>query len=401
MNLKKLPFRNLARRPARTAALVTLVAFLALSVFAGSLVISSLNNGLKNLESRLGADVIAIPYEAASKINLKETMVQDAVGEYYMPRSNIDKIAGIKGVEAVSYQTYLSSMKTACCSAAIQIIGFDPETDFTVQPWIARRYGKALQACDVVVGASVNLDVGETIRFYDVPCRVVARLDATGTSMDTAAYATEETLTILLAAARERRNTNALGGYEPDEVISAAFIKVRDGFDPQTVAGYVKSRVRGTRAFAARAMISTVADGLGGVQSTILMLIAAIWLIAFVILIVAFSMMINERRREFAVLRVVGTSRTMLSRMILTESAIVGLSGGAIGVALAALVIYPFRGLIERRVGLPFLMPGAGATALLALGTLALCVAIGAVASARTAFRLSRVDAGITLREGN
>ena len=47
MNLKKLPFRNLARRPARTAALVTLVAFLALSVFAGSLVISSLNNGLK------------------------------------------------------------------------------------------------------------------------------------------------------------------------------------------------------------------------------------------------------------------------------------------------------------------------------------------------------------------
>ena len=400
MNFKKLPFRNLAKRPGRTAALILLTAFLALSTFAGTLVIASMKNGLSQLEARLGADVIAIPYEAASKIDLHTTMVQDAVGEYYMPRSNLDKIKAVKGVEAVSYQTYLSTMKTACCSVSVQIIGFDPETDFTVQPWIASRYHKKLEACEIVVGASVNLAAGDSIRFFDVPCRVVARLDATGTSMDTAAYATDETLRVLFDAAQDKKS-NALKGNAPEEVMSAAFIKVAQGFDPVTVAGYVKSRVRGTRAFAARTMISSVSDGLAAVRATTAALMIAVWALAFVILIVAFSMMANERKREFAVLRVVGASRRMLSRMVLMESAIVGVLGGLAGVALAALVFFPFSGLIESRLGLPFAAPGIGTVALIALMTLILCVLIGAAASARTAYRLSRVDAGIALREGN
>lgn len=400
MNLKQLPLRNLAKRPARTAALVLLVAFLAFAIFAGSLVIASLRSGLGNLEARLGADVIVIPYAARSKIDLRKTMIQDAVGEYYMSAASIEKISGIEGVEAVTAQTYLSSMKTACCSVALQIIGFDPETDFVVQPWISQRYSKALNDLDIVVGSSVNLGIGDSIRFFDVPCTVVARLSDTGTSMDTAVYATDATLRILLNAARDKKS-RVFGEYEPEDVVSAVYVKVADGGDPQRVAGLINAKVRRVRAGATRTMISTVSDSLNGVQTTVLLLIAAVWALALVILIVAFSMLVNERRREFAVLRVIGTSRRMLSRMILAESALISLIGGAAGVALAALAMYPFSGLIERTLNLPFLMPGFGTAVLLALATLALTVLAGAAASARTAFRLSRIDPGITLREGN
>ena len=399
MNLKKLPLRNLARRPGRTTALILLSAFLAFSVFAGSLVISSLRSGLHNMEARLGADVIAVPYQAKMSMNLKKTMIQDAVGEYYMPRSKVDDIRQIEGVEAVSEQTYLSTMKASCCAAPIQIIGFNPETDFTVQPWIVQRYSKALEPCDIVVGNSVNLAVGSTIRFFDVPCRVVARLDATGTSMDTAAYTSEESILILMDAAREKK-AKVLNGYEPQDVVSAVFVKVKDGYDPQRVSGLINAKVRRVNAASARSMISSVSDSLNGIQSAVAVLVAAIWVLAFIIMVVAFAMMINERRREFAVLRVIGTSRGMLSRMILSESALVSLFGALAGIALAALIVYPFSGLIESRLNLPFLMPGIGLAALLAACTLALSVLVGAVASARTAWRLSRVDAGITLREG-
>ena len=400
MNPTQLPLRNLARRPARTAALILLAAFLALSVFAGSMVIMSLRSGLDSLEARLGADVIVLPYKASAKIDLRKTMIQDAVGEYYMPRSNLGKVAAIEGVEAVTFQTYLSSMKASCCSTPVQIIGFDPATDFTVQPWVSRRYGKDLETCDLLIGSDVSLGVGDTVKFFDVRCRVVAQLSPTGTGMDTAAYAADDTLRVLLDAARLRK-TNALNGGEPEDVVSAIFVKVVDGQDPQRVAGLINGRVRHVRAVATRSMISAVSDSLVGVQSAVLILVAAIWAMALLILVIAFSMLVNERRREFAVLRVIGTSRRMLGRIILAESALVSLMGGAIGVALGAMLLYPFSGLIEAKLNLPFLMPGPGMAALLALGTLALSVLAGAAAAARTAVRLSRVDPGITLREGN
>ena len=400
MNINKLSLRNLYKRPARTALLMLLVAFLAFSVFAGSMVIGSLRSGLNSLEARLGADVIAIPRQARNKIDLRTTMIQDAVGEYYMSRDYLEKIKSVEGVEAVSCQTYLSSMKTACCSAALQIIGFDPETDFTVQPWISQRYSETLEPCDIVIGSSVNLAVGGSIHFFNVECRVVAQLSPTGTSMDTAAYTSEETIRILLRAAREM-NSEALQGYEADEVMSAAFVKVIDGYDPQRVAGLINGKIHRAYAASARSMISSVSDGLSGVQSTVTLLVAAIWLLALVIMMAAFAMMVGERRREFAVLRVVGASRRMLSRMILTESALLSLAGGLLGIALAALTLYPFSGLIESRLNLPFLMPGAGQAALLMAATLILSVLAGGAAAARTAYRLSRVDPGITLREGN
>ena len=66
----------------------------------------------------------------------------------------------------------------------------------------------------------------------------------------------------------------------------------------------------------------------------------------------------------------------------------------------AALVVFPFATLIETRLGLPYLTPPAGAILALAAGTLLMTLLIGALASAWSAWRLSRTDAGITLREG-
>ena len=398
MKMKRLPLRNLMARSGRTAALALMVAFLSLSLFGGSAVVLSLRSGLRSLEARLGADIIVVPSSAKSKVNLDNLFLQGTTGYYYMDRSVLERVAARDDVERVSAQVFMASLRADCCSIPVQVIGIDQDTDFSVQPWIAESCRQRLSERDVVVGCKVNVVPGESIRIYGTNCPVVARLAPTGTGLDTAVYCSMETVALLLNAAKELGHDLKLTG-DPKDVISAVYVKVRDGADAAAVAGDIKLHVRKTEAVATKSMITGVSDSLAGVSSAISMLIVVVWILAFLLLIVVFGMMIAERKREFAILRVLGMNRRMLSGMVLKESLIVSAVGGAAGIAAASLMIFPFSGLLEQKLGLPFLMPGAGT--LLGLAALAMAASLlaGPASAAWAAFRVSNVDTGIILRE--
>ncbi|MBQ3301452.1 MAG: hypothetical protein IJH04_04840, partial [Eggerthellaceae bacterium] len=156
MNIRKLPFANLRHNMGRTVGLVVLVALLAFVACGGALVLSSLQNGLSSLEARLGADVMVAPDTAKSKNDLQSVLVDGIPGNFYMNKDYVEKIVAREGVDRVSFQYYLATLKAGCCSMPLQIIGFDPETDFTVQPWIARSYGSELGLLDIVTGSKVT-----------------------------------------------------------------------------------------------------------------------------------------------------------------------------------------------------------------------------------------------------
>ena len=56
---------------------------------------------------------------------------------------------------------------------------------------------------------------------------------------------------------------------------------------------------------------------------------------------------------------------------------------------------------MKEELALPFLMPGAGKIVIFGLITLALTVLVGAIASSYAAVKLSKVDTGLILKEGN
>ena len=394
-----LSVKNLIRKPGRTAALALLTAFLALAVFGGSVVVLSLRKGLNSLEARLGADIILVPSEAQSKVSFQNLFLQGTTGAFYMDASVLEKALEVEGVEKAAPQTFLASLKADCCSIKIQVIGIDPGKDFTVQPWIERSLTRALGDMDVAVGCKVEAGVGEIIRIYDQRCKVVARLEATGTGLDTAVYCSMNTMDQLLKAAEEKGVSHKMASG--DGVISAVYIKVKDGYDIDNVNSRLNSRVRKATAVRTRSMITGVSDSLAGVSRTVTILIVAVWALAFVILLLAFAMIIRERSREFAVLRLLGASRGMLSRTVLQESALCGLLGGVTGVGISALLLFPFAHLIESALQLPYLMPDMINIVWLGLGTVLLSVIVAALSSVIAAYRLSRVDPGNALREGN
>ena len=400
MSIRAFLLKNLLRRPKRTIALVFMTMLLALSVFGGSAVILSLRQGLTSLESRLGADIIVVPSSAQSKISFQNMLLQGTTGSFYMDAENLVRVREVEGVEIAAPQTFLASLKADCCSVKIQVIGFDPETDFFVRPWIEQSSAREPGDFEVVVGSKVNAGVGENIRIYNERCRVVGRLASTGTGLDTAVYCNMDTMKKLLNAAEALGIRHKVTSDSADE-ISAIYVRVKDGYDIGDVNSKIQGHTRKASAVRTKSMLTDVSDSLSGVSDTITTLIGAIWVLALVILLTAFAMIVNERRREFAVLRLLGTSRRMLSGIVLKESVLCSLTGGFLGVIAAAMIVFPFTTLIETKLRLPYLSPAPARILLLAILTLAATAMIGAVASGWAALRLSRVDPGTVLREGN
>ena len=400
MTPRKLPLRNLLRHPGRTTALTVLVAFLALSLFAGSAIVMSLNNDLHSLENRLGADLIVVPATARGKVDPEKIYLQGTTGYYYMSAAKLDEIRGMDGVEQASGQVYLASLRADCCSVPIQVIGFDPETDFTIQPWIGERLKTGLGDLEVVAGSRVNAGINETIRIYGQSCLVVARLAPTGTGLDTAVYCTMNTMATLLQAARDLNHDLKIDG-DPAQVVSAVYVKAAPGQADRLATRIKQTRSPKVTVIQTRTVTTDVEQSLGGVAHTIKVLIVCIWILALILLTAAFLLLGGERRREFATLRALGMSRRGLAGLALKEALLVSLFGGVIGIGLALLFLIPFSGLIESALNLPFLQPGWQSMMLLAAVTLLAVCAAGPLASMLSARRLSRVDIGTIMREGN
>ena len=396
---RKIALRNLRRRPARAAALLLIAAFLALSVFGGSILVMSLQNGLKSYEARLGADIVVMPYEARTKGAFESILLQGIPGTFYMDKTEYDKIVRTNGVEAAAPQFFLASSSSGCCSAAVQLIGFDPEKDFTVQPWIRERYSGTLGKGDLIVGSELTVPKDRKLTFYNTTCTVVAQLDQTGTGLDTAVYANMDTIREMITHAKELQ-FHSFDAVDPDRAVSSVMIRVKEGYDVEKVADDINIHVRHIEAARPVNMISGISAGLTGVAGTIRILMILIWLLAAVVLSIAFLMIAHERAKEFAVLQVMGASRKMVSRQLLTESAWVSALGAVLGLAAAALIVLPFGKVLGNRLELPYLLPGPGTTALLAAGSFLLAVATGALTSAIASYRLSRQDVAVALREG-
>jgi putative ABC transport system permease protein len=113
-----------------------------------------------------------------------------------------------------------------------------------------------------------------------------------------------------------------------------------------------------------------------------------------------FSVTANERKKEFAVLRILGATRKKLAGILLNESLFASMAGGIIGVAAAAAVVFPFNVYIGDRLGLPYLQPQISVVLGILALSLFLSFLVGPLASAHSAIKISRAETYLTMREG-
>ena len=397
-SINSLPIKNLVRKPARSLALIFISAFLALSAFGGTVMVMSLSNGINSLSARLGADIIVTPYAATSQVSYDSVIIQGKPGQFYMDSKYYEEIkTEIEGIDKITAQFYLASAKASCCSSRLQIIGFDPATDFSIQPWVEKSYSDKLGLYDAVVGSDVTPNTDMTVEIYGKTLHVQAVLDKTGTELDSALYVDIDTMKELIRAHNEN-NPNQEKTIDPDNVVSSVLIKVADGYDIDEVAGDINLHVRQVKAIRTQNMISGVSESLSGVSATISLLMVVVWILSAVILAIVFTMNINERKKEFAVLRVLGASRVKLAGLVFREAALYGFLGSLLGAGLTVLITALFTPAIENMIGLPFLLPPVPVMLIVGALTVVLTVAAGAVTAASSAVKISKIDTGLILR---
>ena len=384
-----LPVKNISRRPFRSSALILLSFLLCFLITGGSLIIYGLQSGLHSLQSRLGADLMVVPYEATTKADIGNIVLQGNTGYFYMDKKKLKEIRNLEGVGKISAQFFLASCSASCCSTKVQIIGIDPQTDFTIQPWIAYL--------EILVGNSLNAFAGDTMTFYGTKVKVVGKLAKTGTYLDTSVFCGPDTIRTLITAAKERKMFD-FGNLDPNKIVSCIMVDTADGYSVDEVMNEINLHVRKVRAIRTAEMIANVSDQLEGTSSIATALTVAVWILSLIILSLAYTMMTRERRKEFALLRVMGASGKMLSGILLIESFLLSAVGSVMGAILAVGMSEAFSALIEESMKMPFLLPEGFRLIALVLGTTLLSIGAGALSSAFSAAKMSKIDAALTLR---
>ena len=146
-------------------------------LFAFVLLIGGTRDSLRLVQQRLGADVVVVP--AGTETEIESALLMGHPVKAWMPRENQPGIARVPGVRTVSPQLYLASLANApCCTAEMLVMAFDPQTDFTIAPWLKQHLGHGLHVGEAVGGSDVFVPYGEEhLRIYrDVLDGNIARL---------------------------------------------------------------------------------------------------------------------------------------------------------------------------------------------------------------------------------
>jgi putative ABC transport system permease protein len=395
-----LSLKNLKRRPGRTAALTLLTIFLAFSSLGGSLLVYGLKSGLGNLESKLGADIMVVPYEATTKSTFSDMILQGNPGYFYMDDNIMDKLNAFDGIGEISSQFYLASTSSGCCDYKVQIIGYNPDTDFTITPWLKDNYSGDVKDLEIVVGNQLNAFPGDTLRFFDVSCTVVAKLEETGSYLDTAVYANMNTIRAMIQGAKDN-GMHTFDNVNPDNLVSSVLINVADGYSVEEVLNDINIHTKKAEAVRTQNMLSDVSEGLINISSIISVLLIVIWIFSLIVLFIIFSMIGNERKKEFAILRGMGASRKELSHIMMKEAFYICSLGSLTGAIASSIVLYLFGNMIRSSLSLPFLFPGLSVFAGLFVCSVVTSIIAGILSATMCVSKVSHVDTALVLRGDN
>ncbi len=399
MNFRHLIFKNLTGRAYRSAWVAGSILLLAAFLTSATLLSRSITQSLETGKERLGADIVVVP-SGREKEAQKALLLGKPVSQAWMPAENLGRISRVEGVAQASPQLYLETLTGAsCCSSwDMFMIAFDPETDFTITPWLKEKMKAPLASGDVIGGDWISVPpAGEEIRIYGSRVNLRGKLESTGMGLD-------RTLFLTLETAREIAGKSASSAEKPlvipEGKISAVQVKVKRNESIDEVAGRIMAGVPGTYAFASRELTRVVQRQTEGLFRILFLGLALVWAMAVVLSGSVFSLMVDERRREIGFLRAVGASRNFIFRLFLAEGFVLGLAGGLAGISLAALSVHLFRFYLMRAAAVPLIFPPAGSLAGILAGCLALSLALSLPALLYPAFRASRTDPAESMREG-
>ncbi|MBX3358084.1 MAG: ABC transporter permease [Phycisphaeraceae bacterium] len=294
------------------------------------------------------------------------------------------------------------------------------------EPW-SFAHGRAFdKPFEVVVGSQVaratGLRVGDTILLShgiaqsrdlgsgsdamkphvhsDYKYTVVGVLDPTGSAHDRALFTDLNSTWIIHAHDRRLREDPRAGPTTIDDLadsdrqITGIYLRAqtRPGSNVSAVLPQVFDALRRDTSIVVaspRQQIDSLFKIIGNIDQILLAMAAVVMVSSAISIMLALYNSMDQRRRQIAVLRVLGCTRFRIFGLVVTESVLIGLLGSAAGLALCFVGVRLVAGVMKERLGLvidPILDPR---TAIAVLAGAVLLAALAGIVPAITAYRTS------------
>lgn len=397
MHLMRLAIKNIYGSGFRSIAIFLAVMGVAGFLLATTIIIAGARYSLDTGLERLGADILVVP--EGTEVKIESALLMGKPVDAWMPRTNLDKIAVIPGVEVVTPQIYLMSMFDSPCCAVSEMfmVVYDPETDFTIAPWLEKNLGRSLAAGEVIGGTYVFVPEGEeSIELYGYHTDLVGNLEPTGTGLDQTLFMTLDTA---LEMSRSSVTTAMMPLNVNPDLISVIMVKATPDVDPHRVAIQIRQDTDGMVPLESPDLFGMFRSQMNGLLWGFFAITLIVWAVTMILIGIVFSMAANERRREMAVLRAVGATRNFIFRSVLTEAALLAFGGAATGIAIAAGGLYLFKDMIAGSLQMPFLFPSIPSFVSMFSAGIILAIVTVTLAALVPAVRLSRQELAVAMRE--
>ena len=389
--------RNLKRKFIRTLILLLIVAVVTGTLLGATIFISGMQNALKIGTYRLGADILVVPEKNESQA--KSALLSGEPASFYMDSDVFTKVKAIEGVKKASPQLFIKPTSFTCCyNVDTFLVAFDPESDFTITPWLQKNLKKPLVGNEVVVGSLLPIMTGDSIPFFGTQFTAAGTMEPTGMKFF------DQSVFMTMDAAYSMAENSKGKSMQPLELeknkISAVLVQVQEGFTPDRIAIRIEHDIDGVKAIASDEVTSTVRRQLGGLLKGILVISAILWILALLMTGFAFYMIVNERQRELGLLRAMGARKGHIFSLIITEAVVISLIGGIMGITVGASLLYAFKDMIIHSLKLPYLLPSIPVLGELIAGAVLFALITGLLASLLPAVFASRMEPYDAIRKG-
>ena len=137
----KLIWNSISKRAFQSFSLLLSVTVSVAVLFTLLAVYQGVSDGLETSGQRLGADMMLVPEDAVYLMADTDLLLTGAPAPLYLDQSVVDKAQEIDGVSRVTVQFYGQTLSEPCCSTGTEarLVGFDPESDWIVAPWLDRK----------------------------------------------------------------------------------------------------------------------------------------------------------------------------------------------------------------------------------------------------------------------
>jgi putative ABC transport system permease protein len=322
LNIFSLAAKNLMRRRVRTSLTVAGVAIAIAVLFS----LLAFNAGYeKQLSGELGSmgiNMLAVPkgcpYEAASLI------IHGGVIPKYLSYDDLKQVEEISGVEVASPMLLHQFFKD---DKPHIVYGINITEQKLLKPWwkIEGRFFTDGEQGVMFVGRSLaekeNLKVGQVLEFGPdkVPTTIVGILERTGTQDDEFHF-------LPLAGAQK------LFGKEGQ--ITTIAVKVKDVSQISAISKKME-QIPDIQVVTMTQIQGTIMNLVGSAQTLLFSVIIIALFISAVGIMNTLIMSVNERTREFGMMKAVGASGGDVARLIIIETLLITLVGCAVGLLVS------------------------------------------------------------------